>query len=77
MYKIKVDNGMLLELEPSGNLTTITAEVLTSVMIVYQKLKQSDRAAAKRFKENIEDAIKKRFYIRGRRGSKGHSQTTA
>lgn len=61
MYKIKVDKGMLLELEINGNLTTITAEVLASVMIVYHKLKQNDSSAAKRFKEDIEDAIKSGF----------------
>ena len=61
MYKIKVDKDTLLELEINGNLTTITAEVLTSVMIVYQKLKQNDSSAAKRFKEDIEDAIKSGF----------------
>ena len=61
MYKIKVDKDMLLELKINGNLTTITAEVAASVMIVYQKLKQNDSAAAKRFKEDIEDAIKSGF----------------
>mgnify|MGYP005801074381 CR=1 FL=1 len=58
MYKIKVEKEMLLELEISGNLTTITAEVLASVMIVYQKLKQNDRLAAKQFKKNVEATIK-------------------
>ena len=61
MYKIKVDKDILLELEISGNLTTITAEVLASVMIVYHKLKQNDSSAAKQFKEDIEDAIKSGF----------------
>lgn len=61
MYKIKVDKGMLLELKINGNLTTITAEVLASVMIVYQKLKQNDRLAAKQFKKDIEYAIKDGF----------------
>ena len=65
MYKIKVDKDTLLELEINGNLTTITAEVMMSVMIVYQKLKQSDRAAAKQFKENVEDAIKSGFIFEG------------
>ena len=58
MYKIKVDKDILLELEINGNLTTITAEVLASVMIVYKKLKQNDRLAAKQFKENVEEAMK-------------------
>lgn len=58
MYKIKVDKGILLELKLNGNLTTITAEVLASVMIVYQKLKQTDMLAAKQFKENVEATIK-------------------
>lgn len=58
MYKIKVDKEMLLELELNGNLTTITAEVLASVAIVYQKLKQSDRPAAKQFREDVEATIK-------------------
>ena len=58
MYKIKVDKGMLLELELNGNLTTITAEVLASVMIVYQKLKQNDRLAAEEFKNDVERAVK-------------------
>lgn len=61
MYKIKVDKDMLLELEISGDLTRITAEVLASVMIVYHKLKQNDSSAAKQFKEDIEDAIKSGF----------------
>ena len=68
MYKIKVDKGMLLELEINGNLTTITAEVLASVMIVYHKLKQNDSAAAKRFKENVEDAIKSGFMFEDEEG---------
>lgn len=58
MYKIKVDKDIPLELEINGNLTTITAEVLASVMIVYKKLKQNDRSAAKQFKENVEEAMK-------------------
>ena len=70
MYKIKVDKDMLLELELNGSLMTITAEVLASVTIVYQKLKQNDRLAAKRFKENIEDAIKSGFIFEDEEGQK-------
>ena len=68
MYKIKVDKDILLELEISGNLTTITAEVLASVEIVYKKLKQNDKLAAKRFKENVEDAIKSGFMFEDEEG---------
>lgn len=70
MYKIKVDKDMLLELELSGNLTTITAEVLASVEIVYQKLEQTDSSAAKQFKENVEDAIKSGFVFEDKEGQK-------
>lgn len=70
MYKIKVDKGMLLELELNGDLTTITAEVLTSVMTVYQKLKQNNSFAAKQFKENVEDAIKSGFIFEDDEGRK-------
>ena len=70
MYKIKVDKDMLLELEISGNLTTITTEVMTSVMIVYQKLKQTDSSAAKQFKETIKDAIKSGFMFEDEEGRK-------
>lgn len=70
MYKIKVDKDVLLELEINGNLTTITAEVLTSVMIVYQKLKQNDSSVAKQFKENVEDAIKSGFIFEDEEGQK-------
>ena len=68
MYKIKVDKDILLELEINGNLTTITAEVAASVMIVYQKLKQNDSAAAKQFKEDIKDAIKSGFMFEDEEG---------
>ena len=68
MYKIKIDKGMLLELGLGGNLTTITTEVMMSVMIVYQKLKQTDSSAAKKFKENIEDAIKSGFMFEDEEG---------
>ena len=68
MYKIKVDKDMLLELEINGDLTTITSEVLTSVMIVYQKLKQTGSSAAKEFKENLEDAIKSGFIFEDEKG---------
>lgn len=68
MYKIEVDKDALLKLELNGNLTTITTEVMMSVMIVYQKLKQSDRAAAKQFKETIEDAIKSGFMFEDEEG---------
>ena len=68
MYKIKVDKGMLLEFELSGNLTTITTEVMMSVVIVYQKLKQTDSSAAKQFKETIEDAIKSGFMFEDEEG---------
>ena len=61
MYKIKVDKDMLLELEINGNLTTITAEVVSSVMIVYHELKQNNSSAAKQFKEGVEYAIKSGF----------------
>lgn len=70
MYKIKVDKGMLLELELNGNLTTITAEALASVMIVYQKLKQNDRLAAKQFKENVEGAMKSGIVFEDEEGQK-------
>ena len=70
MYKIKIDKDMLLELELNVNLATITAEVLASVTIVYQKLKQNDRLAAKQFKENIEDAIKSGFIFEDEEGQK-------
>lgn len=68
MYKIKVDKGMLLELEINGDLTTITTEVMMSVMIVYQKLKQTDSSAVKQFKETIEDAIKSGFMFEDEEG---------
>ena len=68
MYKIKVDKGMLLELEINGNLTTITAEVLASVMIVYHKLKQNNSSAAKQFKEDIEEAMKSGFVFEDEEG---------
>lgn len=64
MYKIKVDKGTLLELELTGKLTTITAEVLSSVLVVYQKLKKSDSFAAKQFKEDVEEAIKSGFIFK-------------
>lgn len=70
MYKIKVDKDILLELELNGNLTTITAEVLASVMIVYQKLKQNDRLAAKQFKENVEGAMKSGIVFEDEEGQK-------
>lgn len=61
MYKIKVDKGILLELELTGNLATITAEVLSSFIVVYQKLKKTDSFAAKQFKEDVEATIKSGF----------------
>lgn len=70
MYKIKVDKDILLELEISGNLTTITTEVLASVMIVYQQLKQNDRLAAKQFKENVEATIKSGIIFEDEEGQK-------
>lgn len=70
MYKIKVDKDILLELEISGNLTTITAEVLASVMVVYQKLKQNDRLAAKQFKKNVEEAMKSGIIFEDEEGQK-------
>lgn len=70
MYKIKIDKEMLLELEINGNLTTITAEVMASVAIVYQKLKQNNSSAAKQFKENIEEAMKSGFVFEDEEGQK-------
>lgn len=70
MYKIKIDKDLLLELELNGNLTTITAEVLANVMIVYQKLKQNDRLAAKQFKENVEGAMKSGIVFEDEEGQK-------
>lgn len=70
MYKIKMDKGLLLELELNGNLPTITAEVLSSVTIVYQKLKQNDRLAAKQFKENVEATVKSGIIFEDEEGQK-------
>lgn len=70
MYKIKVDKNILLELELTGNLTTITAEVLSSVAIVYQKLKKGNSFAAKQFKENVVEAIKSGFIFKDEEGQK-------
>lgn len=70
MYKIKIDKDKLLELEITGNLATITAEVLSSVMVVYQKLKKSNSFAAKQFKENVAEAIKSGFIFEDEEGQK-------
>ena len=70
MYKIKVDKGILLELELNGNLATITAEVLASVEIVYRELKQTDRLAAEQFKENVEGTIKSGIVFEDEEGQK-------
>lgn len=70
MYRIEIDKDMLLGLELNGNLRTITAEVLSSVMIVYQKLKKSDSFAAEQFKENVERAMKSGIVFEDEEGQK-------
>ena len=57
-YCIKIKKDVLLELELCGDLHTITAEVLASLVVVYQKLKQNSRLAAEEFKNDVERAIK-------------------
>lgn len=70
MYRIEIDKDMLLGLELNGKLRTITAEVLSSVMIVYQKLKKSDSFAAEQFKENVERAMKSGIVFEDEEGQK-------
>ena len=57
-YGIKIKKDVLLELELCGDLHTITAEVLASLLVVYQKLKQNSRFAAEEFKNDVERAVK-------------------
>ena len=58
MYGIKIKKDVLLELELCGDLHTITAEVLASILVVYQKLKQNNELAAKEFKNDVERTVK-------------------
>lgn len=58
MYSIKIRKDVLLELELCGDLHTITAEVLASILVVYQKLKQNNELAAKEFKNDVERTVK-------------------
>ena len=58
MYGIKIKKDVLLELELCGDLHTITAEVLASILVVYQKLKQNNELAAKEFKSDVERTVK-------------------
>lgn len=58
MYGIKIKKGVLLELELCGDLHTITAEVLASIFVVYQKLKQNNELTAKEFKNDVERTVK-------------------
>lgn len=60
-YGIKIRKDVLLELELCGDLHTITAEVLASLVVVYQKLKQNSRFAAEEFKNDVERAVKLGF----------------
>lgn len=57
-YGIKIKKDVLLELELCGDLHTITAEVLASLLVVYQKLKQNSKFAAEEFKNDVERAVK-------------------
>ena len=57
-YGIKIKKDVLLELELCGDLHTITAEVLASLVVVYQKLKQNNKFVAEEFKNDVERAIK-------------------
>lgn len=58
MYGIKIKKDVLLELEICGDLHTITAEVLASILVVYQELKQNNELAAKEFKNDVERTVK-------------------
>ena len=61
MYRIEINKANLLSLEMSGNLSTIEAEVLASISVVYERLKEVSEYAAKDFKENLERAVKSGF----------------
>lgn len=58
MYEIKITNGELNKLSIVGDLSTICAEVISSIGIVWNKIKENDKNAANVFKKIITTAFK-------------------
>lgn len=58
MYEIKITNGKLDKLSIVGDLNTICAEVISSIGIVWDKIKEHDKKAANVFKTIVTAAFK-------------------
>lgn len=58
MYEIKITNGELNKLSIAGDLSTLCAEVICSIGIVWDKIKENDKNAANVFKKIVTAAFK-------------------
>lgn len=58
MIALKIDNGNVKRLAMMGSTSTITADTIAAISLIYASLSQNDKNVGRRFKELVEAAVK-------------------
>ena len=58
MIDLKIDNGNVKRLAMMGSTSTITADAIATISLIYASLSKTDKSCGRRFKDIIEVAVK-------------------
>lgn len=58
MIEFKIDNGNVKKLTAMGSTSTITADTIAAISLIYASLSKTDKNCGRGFKDIIEAAIK-------------------
>lgn len=58
MIDLKIDNGDVKRLAMMGTTSTITADTIAAISLIYASLSKNDKKCGRIFKKNVEAAVK-------------------
>lgn len=58
MIELKIDNGNVKKLTAMGSTSTITADTIAAISLIYASLSKTDKDCGRIFKEVVEAAVK-------------------
>lgn len=58
MIELKIDNGNVKRLVAMGSASTITADTIAAISLIYASLSKNDKKCGRMFKDIIEAAVK-------------------
>lgn len=58
MIEFKIDNGNVKKLTAMGSTSTITADTIAAISLIYASLSKTDKNCGRMFKEFVESAVK-------------------